>query len=177
MVAKETDGENARNKGSWGIFMPEGPPLYRPMMADPRELTYSVGWRFNDRVIERNVIDVSFYDRFPVFRWCDLWKWRGDLQIELEGGVWAIFDPLHDSSPLVDADYYVGVPITYAFDNWAIRLRGYLTSQHTSETSFYLIIRILTGVIQVLKPLIFLYPINSPGIFVCTVELVICLPR
>ena len=174
-IEPETDGEYARNHGLWGIFMPEGPPLYRPMMADPRELTYSVGWRFNDRVIERNVIDVSFYDRFPVFRWCDLWKWRGDLQIELEGGVWAIFDPLHDSSPLVDADYYVGVPITYAFDNWAIRLRGYHISTHIGD-EFLLNhphFDRRNPSIEAFK--ICLYPINSPGIFVCTVELVISL--
>lgn len=129
----ETDCEYARKHNLWGIFMPEGPPLFRPLMADPRELTYSVGWRFNDRVTERNVIDVSFYDRFAIFRWCDLWRWHGDLQLELEGGVWAIFDPLHDSSPLIDADYYVGFPLTYAFDNWAIRLRGYHISTHIGD--------------------------------------------
>ncbi len=129
----QTDCEYARNHHLWGIFMPEGPPLFRPLIADPRQLTYSVGWRFNDRVIERNVIDVSFYDRFAIFRWCDLWKWRGDLQLEIEGGLWAIFDPLHDSSPLVDADYYVGFPLSYAFDDWVIRLRGYHISTHIGD--------------------------------------------
>jgi len=129
----ETDCEYARSHHLWGIFMPESPPLFRPLMADPRQLAYSVGWRFNDRVLERNVIDVSFYDRFAIFRWCDLWKWKGDLQLEIEGGVWAVFDPLHDSSPLVDADYYVGFPLTYAFDNWAIRIRGYHISTHIGD--------------------------------------------
>lgn len=129
----ETDCEYARNHGLWGIFLPEGPPLFRPLMADPRELTYSVGWRFNDKVLERNVIDVSFYDRLPVFRWVDIWRKGGDLQLEIEGALWAVFDPLHDSSPLMDADYYVGFPLTYAFDNWAIRLRGYHISTHIGD--------------------------------------------
>lgn len=129
----ETDCLFARQHNLWGIWLPEGPPPYRPMMADPRQLTYSVGWRFNDQVIERNVIDVSFADFFPVFRWCDIWKYGGDLQLDVEGGVWAIFDPLHESSPLVDADYYVGFPLTYTFDEWAIRLRIYHISTHLGD--------------------------------------------
>ncbi|WP_079989493.1 DUF1207 domain-containing protein [Candidatus Protochlamydia phocaeensis] len=129
----ETDCEFARSHHLWGIWFPEGPPLFRPLLADPRQATYSVGWRFNDRVIEKNVIDVSFWDTFPIFRWVDVWCWHGDLQLDLEGGVWAIFDPLHDSSPLVDADYYVGFPLTYAFENWAFRLRGYHISTHIGD--------------------------------------------
>ena len=129
----ESDHCLVRKNCLWGIIMPESPPLYRPMMADPRQLTYSVGWRFNDKAIERNIIPVSFYDRFPILRWSNLWRWRGELQIELEGGLWAIFDPLHFSSPLVDADYYVGVPISYAFDNWVFRLRGYHISTHIGD--------------------------------------------
>lgn len=129
----ETDCEFARKNGLWGIWFPEGPPPFRPLLADPRQLTYSVGWRFNDQVVESNVIDVSFADFFPVFRWCDIWKYRGDLQIDIEGGVWAIFDPLHESAPLVDADYYVGFPITYTFDEWAIRLRAYHISTHIGD--------------------------------------------
>lgn len=129
----DSDRQYARSHHLWGIFMPEDPPLFRPLIADPRQLTYSAGWRFNDKALVRNVVPVSFYDRLPVFCWVDVWKWRGDLQLELEGGVWAVFDPLHDSSPLMDADYYVGFPLTYAFDTWAIRLRGYHISTHIGD--------------------------------------------
>lgn len=129
----ETDCEYARTHGLWGIWLPEGPPLFRPLIADPRSLTYSLGWRFNDQVIEKNVIDISFADRLPIFRWCNLGKLHGDLQLELEGGVWAVFDPLHEEAPLVDADYYVGFPLTYAFKNWAIRFRGYHISTHIGD--------------------------------------------
>ncbi|HEV8052182.1 MAG TPA: DUF1207 domain-containing protein, partial [Parachlamydiaceae bacterium] len=84
-----------------GMWLPEDPPLFRPFMADPRQLTYSVGWRFNDNATEKNVIDVSFGDSVALYRWCNVWPWNGDLQIELEGGLWAIFDPSHDSAPLI----------------------------------------------------------------------------
>ncbi|MBA3723208.1 MAG: DUF1207 domain-containing protein [Parachlamydiaceae bacterium] len=132
-VAPETDCEFARRCGLRGIWLPEGPPAFRPFLADPHPVTFSVGWRFNDRVLGKNLIDVSYGDTFPIYRWCDIWYFRGDLQFEIEGALWAIFDPLHDSSPLIDADYYVGFPITYMFENWAIRFRGYHISTHIGD--------------------------------------------
>jgi hypothetical protein len=132
-VDPQTDCEYAREHNLWGIWLPEVPPLFRPLIADPRQVTYSVGWRFHDRVFGSNIIPVSFGDIFPIFRWCDIWYFRGDLQFELEGGVWALFDPLHDSSPLIDADYYVGFPLSYSFGNWAFRLKGYHISTHIGD--------------------------------------------
>lgn len=129
----DTDCAYAREHNLWGIWMPEGPPAFRPFIADPRQVTYSIGWRFNDHVLAKNVIPVSFGDTFPVFRWCDLWYFRGDLQLEIEGAVWAVFDPLHECSPLIDADYYVGFPLTYSFGTWSFRLRGYHISTHIGD--------------------------------------------
>lgn len=117
----------------WGEWLPELPVLFRPFIADPRQVCYSVGWRFNDRVLTKNVIPVSFADTIEFYRWHNVWPWCGDLQIELEGCVWATFDPLHDSSPLIDADYYVGVPITYSIGDWQFRLRGYHISTHIGD--------------------------------------------
>jgi hypothetical protein len=131
--APGTDCAFARKCGLRGIWLPEVPPAMRPFAADPHQLTYSVAWRFNDPALGKNLIPVSFGDTLPIYRWVDLWYFRGDLQLELEGGVWAIFDPLHESSPLIDADYYVGVPVTYVWDNWAIRLRGYHVSTHIGD--------------------------------------------
>ena len=100
---------------SGGIWMPDDPPLFRPFMADPRQVCYSVGWRFDDDALVQNVIPVSFGDSFAVYRWCNVGPWNGQLQIDLEGALWAVFDPCYESAPLMNADYYVGVPITYAF--------------------------------------------------------------
>lgn len=116
-----------------GIWLPDDPVLFRPFMADPREITYSVGWRFNDNVMTKNNIDVSFGDSLAVYRWCNVWPWDGELQIELEGALWALFDPCTESAPLMNADYYVGVPITYAIDRWQFRLRGYHISSHIGD--------------------------------------------
>lgn len=116
-----------------GIWLPEDPVLFRPFMADPREICYSAGWRFNDNAMTKNVIDVSFGDTLAIYRWCDVWPWGGELQIELEGALWATFDPTTESSPLLNADYYGGIPITYAIDNWQFRLRGFHISSHIGD--------------------------------------------
>jgi hypothetical protein len=116
-----------------GIWMPDDPPLFRPFMADPRQVCYSVGWRFDDDALVQNVIPVSYGDSFAFYRWCNVGPWNGQLQIELEGCLWAVFDPCYDSSPLMNADYYVAVPIIYAFDNWQFRLRGFHISSHIGD--------------------------------------------
>lgn len=116
-----------------GIWLPDDPVLFRPFMADPREVCYSIGWRFNDNAIAKNCVDVSFGDTFALYRWLDIWPWCGQLQIELEGALWAVFDPCYDTTPLINADYYVGIPITYAIPHWQFRLRGYHISSHIGD--------------------------------------------
>lgn len=119
--------------GKRGVWMPECPPLFRPFAADPRQLTYSAGWRWNDEVTEKETAPVSFYDTFPVYRWCNVWPFGGQMQFDVEGAVWAIFAPLLESAPLINADYYVGFPLTYAIDCWSFRLRVYHISSHLGD--------------------------------------------
>lgn len=117
--------------GKRGVWFPDDPPLYRNMMADPRQICYSAAWRFNDRATVKNAIPVSFGDTVPFYRW--LCVWGGSLQLGLDGAVWAVFDPLHDSSPLIDADYYGGLGLQYARGAWSFRLRGYHISTHIGD--------------------------------------------
>jgi hypothetical protein len=117
----------------WIEWMPEAPILMRPFIADPRQIAFGAGWRFDDQCLVKNVIPVSYGDSFPLIRWHNVWPWCGVLSIDIEGGLWAVFDPLHDSSPLMNADYFGGVPITYAIDNWQFRLRGYHISSHIGD--------------------------------------------
>lgn len=116
-----------------GIWFPEDPILFRPFVADPRQITYSAGWRFNDNALAKNVIDISFGDTLPIYRWCNVWPWNGQVQIEIQGALWAVFDPLHEKSPLINADYYVGIPVTYAIERWAFRLRAFHISSHIGD--------------------------------------------
>lgn len=130
---RNEDVRIALQQGLDGVWLPEDPILFKPLIADPRCIQYSAGWRFDDRVIDKNVIDVSYGDTLAIYRWMDMWPWRGDLQIEIEGALWAVFQPLRESAPLVNADYYVGFPLTYAIDRWQFRLRGFHISSHIGD--------------------------------------------
>ncbi len=128
-----SDCRHAHENGSWGVWMPEDPVIFQPFIADPRQVTYSAGWRFNDQVLNRNVIDISFGDTFPIYQWWDVWPGHGTMRIDLEGGLWAVFAPLKETAPLINSDYYVGLVVTYALGPWSFRGRVYHISSHIGD--------------------------------------------
>ncbi len=122
-----------------GIWFPQLTVLYQPMLADPRQVMYSVAYRSGDRVIGRKVITIAMGDNFPVYRWLNVFPWCGDLQIGIEAGIWAPFnfdDVPHDDGTyceLVNTDYLLGFPLDYAADRWVFRLRLYHISSHLGD--------------------------------------------
>jgi len=121
-----------------GVWFPQTTSLFQPMLANPRQVIYSIGPRFGDRVAGRKAVEISLGDDFPFFRWLDVFKWHGDLQIGLESGIWSVFnmDPkpnIGGGTALFNTDYYVGIPIVYAVNKWAWRLRVYHISSHLGD--------------------------------------------
>ena len=122
-----------------GIWFPQTTELFPPIIANPRQVVYSLGYRFGDQVIGDHVIPVSLGDDFPIFRWLDVLCWHGDLQIGIEAGIWVVFNidvpapNINGGTELVNTDYYAGIPITYAVNKWAFRLRGYHISSHLGD--------------------------------------------
>jgi Protein of unknown function (DUF1207) len=123
-----------------GIWFPQSTVLFPPLIANPRAILYSAAYRFGDRVVGNSVAAVSFGDIFPIFRWKGVWCWCGDMQLDIEGAAWAVFNfddvPDHDNHEtceLVNADYYLGIPVTYAFDAWSFRARIYHISSHLGD--------------------------------------------
>lgn len=120
-----------------GIWFPQMTELFAPLIAAPRQISYTVGWRSGDRVCGNKAVDISLGDDFAVYRWLDV-LWHGDLQIGIEAGIWSVFnmDPNHKNEPgteLVNTDFYCGIPLTYARDKWSFRLRGYHISSHLGD--------------------------------------------
>ena len=122
-----------------GIWFPQSTVLFQPLIADPREPTYSVEATFGDKVIGRKAVVVSFGDDFPIFRWLNVFYWQGDMQIGIQGGAWAVFNFYHvparndGNCELVNTDYMGAIPLTYAFDNWSFRMRFYHISGHLGD--------------------------------------------
>jgi len=121
-----------------GIWFPQMTELFLPLIADPRAATYSIGWRSGDKVIGVKTIGVSLGDDFPIYRWLDVF-WGGDIQVGIEAGIWSVFnmDPNPNTAngwgELVNTDFYVGIPLTFATGPWSFRLRGYHISSHLGD--------------------------------------------
>lgn len=120
-----------------GIWFPQQTVLYPPMVANPMETLYSAAYHIGDNVIGTKSIAVSLGDSFPIFRWRNVFPWQGDLQIDIQAGIWSVFKMgIHHNgeiSELVNTDYLVGIPLSYAFDKWAFRLRVYHISSHLGD--------------------------------------------
>ncbi len=121
-----------------GVWFPQSTVLFAPLIADPREPMYAVNYRFGDRVMGRKAVAVSLGDDFPIFRWKDV-LWHGDLQIGVQAGVWAVFNFSHvphlqgSGCELMNTDYLVGIPLTYAKGKSSFRLRVYHISGHLGD--------------------------------------------
>lgn len=122
-----------------GVWFPQMTVLFAPLIGDPREPEYSANYRFGDKVMGRKAVAVSLGDDFPIFRWRHVFSWHGDLQIGIQAGVWAVFNFSHvpnrknNTCELMNTDYLVGIPLTYAFDKWSFRLRVYHLSSHLGD--------------------------------------------
>ncbi len=122
-----------------GVWFPQATVLFLPLIAAPREPMYSVNWRVGDWVIGKNAIAVALGDDFPIFRWHDVFWCHGDLQIGIQAGVWTTFnfshvpDPENNGCELMNTDYLVGIPLTFAYDKWSFRARVYHISGHLGD--------------------------------------------
>lgn len=120
-----------------GIWFPQMTVLFQPLIADPRQVNYTLGYRAGDHVIGVKTIAVSLGDDFPIYRWLNVWG-HGDMQIGIEAGIWSVFnlDPHPDlagGTELVNTDFYCGIPLTYAINQWSFRFRIYHISSHLGD--------------------------------------------
>ena len=116
-----------------GVWLPEAPPLFIPLKADPRQFEASVGLRFGDKLFGTPLVDVSYYDMIPIIRFFNLFTNEDQLELDIEGALWAFFQTFKEYAPLVNADYYIGGSINYAWDRWAFRMRVFHISSHIGD--------------------------------------------
>jgi len=115
------------------IWFPQNTVLFAPLVADPRQVSYSIAYRFHDQGTSDRVFGISFGDLFPLVRWRRVGPWGGDLQLDIEAGCFAIFEADEHSTPLLNNDYYLSFPLTYAVKKWSFRLRGWHLSSHLGD--------------------------------------------
>lgn len=122
-----------------GIWFPQSTVLFLPLVANPREVVNSIAYRSGDRVVGKTCIAIAIGDNFPIYRWTNVFRWCGDLQIGIEAGIWAPFNFHHvphvggTKCELFNTDYLLGIPLDYAVDKWSFRLELYHISSHLGD--------------------------------------------
>jgi len=116
-----------------GIWLPQSTVLFPSQVANPRNIAFSFGPRFHDVCGGHIGTAFSFGDQFPLYRWANIWRWHGDLQLEIEAGAFCVFDHDDKTFPMQNADYYAGLPLSYAVGPWAFRARFYHISSHLGD--------------------------------------------
>lgn len=113
-----------------GGFLPELSPFFPTMLAQPHILGYSFGYRSYDKIF-KSTLPVSIGDQFSLYQFKI--NSSSHLYLGIEACVWAIFEAKYQSLSLINADYYVALPLTYINDKFSARLRLFHESSHLGD--------------------------------------------
>jgi hypothetical protein len=113
--------------------------LFCPLLADPKEARSFVTLlrgtfpSLEDPSGERTTIAaVGLGDSFGLVRWGGPAPGEG-LQLDVIGSIFAQFDIGTSSNDLINADYIVGLPLTFRRSGFSTRLRVYHQSSHLGD--------------------------------------------
>ena len=107
--------------------------LFQPLLADPKQPQFFVSFReYDTPTDETTVAAVGYGETFGLYRRAG--QHAGDgLQISISGGLFAQFDLDAPSADLVNADYNIGLPVTWRDGPLSARLRLYHQSSHLGD--------------------------------------------
>lgn len=107
--------------------------LFRPLIADPKQPQFFVSFnRFESSGARYTMASVGFGETFGFYKFYGSREGDG-LQISVVGGLFAQFNMSTPSHNLINADYTIGLPITYRRGYNSLRLRLYHQSSHLGD--------------------------------------------
>jgi len=107
--------------------------LFHPPMASPKEpRTHVTYLRLNLSDSSFNVGSVGFGDSFGLVRWPG-WGEKDNWQLGISGAVFAQFNLDSSSMDLINADYIIGLPLSYRNGPWSARVRLFHQSSHLGD--------------------------------------------
>jgi hypothetical protein len=119
------------------VAVPEG-DLFCPLVADPKDphsflsLIRGDFPTLTELENDTDVGSVGLADQFSFARWGGSRPGDG-IQIGISGGVFAQFDLRAASFDLINADYIVGIPVTFRKSGFSLRARPYHQSSHLGD--------------------------------------------
>jgi hypothetical protein len=106
--------------------------LFGPLLADPRQPRFSVSYQhYRSPSSEFSAASVAFGEYFGLAS--GFFGSSGNSQVGIQGGVFALFNLDAPSSDLINADYWIGLPISYRKGPWSYVLRFYHQSSHLGD--------------------------------------------
>lgn len=106
--------------------------LFTPLPADPKEPRFFVSMLQVDSDLRDTTLGaVGFGENFGIVRRETLADF--DWQLGIAGAVFAQFDLEAPSADLVNADYIIGLPLTWRYSDWSGRVRVYHQSSHLGD--------------------------------------------
>jgi len=112
-------------------FLPGGELLFKPLIADPRWPHFSASYQMylNDKQL-KDVAAVSFGETFALYR--DRLG-AGWWEVGIQAGVFALFDLDVSSKDLINADYFIGIPASYRYQDFSAMARLFHQSSHLGD--------------------------------------------
>jgi hypothetical protein len=121
-----------------GVLFPED-QIFCPVLADPKEARSFVSLlRGTFRSLDdpsgegTNIGSVGLGDSFGLVRWGGPSPGEG-VQVDVVGSIFAQFAVSAPSNDLINADYIVGVPITFRRSGFSTRVKLYHQSSHLGD--------------------------------------------
>ena len=114
------------------ILFPQGQLFYPPMASPKEPRTHVTYLRLNLSDDSINVGSVGFGDSFGLVRFPG-WGEGDAWQLSISGAVLAQFNLDSKSSDLINADYIIGIPLSYRNDRWSARARLFHQSSHLGD--------------------------------------------
>lgn len=107
--------------------------VFRPLLADPKQPQWFAVWQSTQSRTTNtraNIGSIAIGENFGFYtrrQGCDGW------QLSLLTGIFAQFDLDTSDAALINADFNVGIPLTWRSGNWSARLRFYHQSSHLGD--------------------------------------------
>jgi hypothetical protein len=107
--------------------------LFRPLLADPKQPRFSASYLWaRSPSRDTHAGSTAFGASIGIVRWAGTAEGDG-VQLGLAGGVFAQFDMLAPSMDLMNADYVIGVPLSFSAYGLTGRVRLYHQSSHLGD--------------------------------------------
>ena len=107
--------------------------LFRPLIADPKQPQFFVSLNhFESSGVRYTMASVGFGETFGLYKFFGSREGDG-LQLSVEGAIFAQFNMDAASHDLINADYTIGIPVTYRYGDNSLRLRIYHQSSHLGD--------------------------------------------